>query len=194
MKLKLTLKPPFILYNDNDTLCECGEHKKCVRKINASDNGRLWVENKDHFRCGKVRNQIEKLKEMLPSLFSKQDKIMERFIANAKQETLEDAAEKHVEINVAKNAAKLMYKEHFIAGAKWQQEQFKNESTAHYIDRHIVEAMVEVAKQKMYSEEDMIEGAKYGYNFHKTTSFPNQEFKDSCVRNTQQWLTTYKKK
>ena len=58
MKLKLTLKPPFILYNDNDTLCECGEHKKCVRKINASDNGRLWVENKDHFRCGKIRNKI----------------------------------------------------------------------------------------------------------------------------------------
>ena len=91
LKFKLSLKPPFILYNDNDTLCECGEHKKCVRKINASDNGRLWVENKDHFRCGKVRNQIEELKEMLPSLFSKQDKIMERFIANAKQETtLED--------------------------------------------------------------------------------------------------------
>ena len=58
MKLKLTLKPPFILYNDDDTLCECGEHRKCVRKINASDNGRLWVENKDHFRCGKVRNKI----------------------------------------------------------------------------------------------------------------------------------------
>jgi hypothetical protein len=33
MKLKLTLKPPFILYNDNDTLCECGEYKKCIRKI-----------------------------------------------------------------------------------------------------------------------------------------------------------------
>lgn len=64
LKFKLSLKPPFILYNDNDTLCECGEHKKCVRKINASDNGRLWVENKDHFRCGKVRNQIENLKEL----------------------------------------------------------------------------------------------------------------------------------
>ena len=38
-----------------------------------------------------------------------------------KQETLEEVAEKYVEINVAKNAAKLMYKEHFIAGAKWQQ-------------------------------------------------------------------------
>ena len=64
LNFKLSLKPPFILYNDNDTLCECGEHKKCVRKINASNNGRLWVENKDHFRCGKVRNQIEKLKEL----------------------------------------------------------------------------------------------------------------------------------
>ena len=62
LKFRLSLKPPFILYND--TLCECGEHKKCVRKINASNNGRLWVENKDHFRCGKVRNQIEKLNEL----------------------------------------------------------------------------------------------------------------------------------
>jgi len=64
LNFKLSLKPPFILYNDNDTLCECGEHKKCVRKINASNNGRVWVENKDHFRCGKVRNQIEKLNEL----------------------------------------------------------------------------------------------------------------------------------
>jgi hypothetical protein len=39
-----------------------------------------------------------------------------------KEETLKEAAEKYVNINVAKNAAKLMYKEHFIAGAKWQQE------------------------------------------------------------------------
>jgi len=38
------------------------------------------------------------------------------------KETLEEAAEKYVEINVAKNAAKLMYKEHFIAGAKHLQE------------------------------------------------------------------------
>jgi len=39
-----------------------------------------------------------------------------------KKETLEEASKKYVEINVAKNAAKLMYKEHFIAGAKWQRE------------------------------------------------------------------------
>jgi hypothetical protein len=32
----------------------------------------------------------------------------------------------------------------------------KQETTADYIDRHIVEAMVEVAKQKMYSEEEVI--------------------------------------
>lgn len=39
-----------------------------------------------------------------------------------KKETIEEAAKKYVEINVAKNAAKLMYKEHFIVGAKWQRE------------------------------------------------------------------------
>ena len=35
-------------------------------------------------------------------------------------------------------------------------EEPKQETTADYIDRHIVEAMVEVAKQKMYSEEEVI--------------------------------------
>ena len=58
---------------------------------------------------------------------------------------------------------------HFTNGAKWQ-------------------------KERMYSEEDMIEASKYGYNFHKTTSFPEQEFEDSCIRNTQQWLTKFKNK
>ena len=44
-----------------------------------------------------------------------------------KEETLKEAAEKYVNINVAKNAAKLMYKEHFIAGAKWQQERMHSD-------------------------------------------------------------------
>lgn len=44
----------------------------------------------------------------------------------------------------------------FLKGAQWQQEQFKNESTANYIDRHIVEALVETAKQeRRYSEEEV---------------------------------------
>jgi hypothetical protein len=45
-----------------------------------------------------------------------------------------------------------------------------------------------------FGEEDMIEASKYGYNFHKTTSFPQQDFEDSCVRNTQQWLLKFKNK
>jgi hypothetical protein len=44
-----------------------------------------------------------------------------------RKETLEEAAEKYVEINVAKNVAKLMYKEHFVDGAKWQQERSYSE-------------------------------------------------------------------
>jgi hypothetical protein len=35
-------------------------------------------------------------------------------------------------------------------------EEPKQETTADYIDRHIVQAMVEVVKQKMYSEEEVI--------------------------------------
>ena len=61
----------------------------------------------------------------------------------------------------------------------------------------IMQLIIDGAKwqaERMYSEEDMIEASKYGYNFHKTTSFPEQEFEDSCIRNTKQWLTTFKKK
>lgn len=39
----------------------------------------------------------------------------------------------------------------------------KQETTADYIDRHTVEAMVEVAKQKMYSEEEVIDIAKQAF-------------------------------
>ena len=35
--------------------------------------------------------------------------------------------------------------------------------TADYIDRHVVEAMVEVAKQKMYSEDEVISIAKQAF-------------------------------
>jgi hypothetical protein len=55
------------------------------------------------------------------------------------------------------------------------------------------EAMAEWQQQNSYSEADMIESSKYGYNFHKTTQFPEQDFEDSCIRNTQQWLTKFKK-
>ena len=34
-------------------------------------------------------------------------------------------------------------------------------------------------QEGLYSEEDMLEASEYGYNFHKTTQFPEQEFKDS---------------
>ena len=75
-----------------------------------------------------------------------------------KQETLEKveiAALKYNEQFIGGQESRYAA-EDFINGAKWQQEQFKNESTAHYIDRHIVEAMVEVVKQKMHSEEEVI--------------------------------------
>ena len=55
-------------------------------------------------------------------------------------------------------------------------------------------AVRERVLNKLYSKEDMIKASKYGYNFHKTTQFPNQEFEDSCINNTKQWLTIFKKK
>jgi hypothetical protein len=41
--------------------CECGEHKECVRKIYSNSEGRLWVENHEHFKCGKVKKQVKRL-------------------------------------------------------------------------------------------------------------------------------------
>jgi len=48
-------------------------------------------------------------------------------------------------------------------------------------------------KEKKYTKEDMIKAAKYGYDFHMTTSFPEKNFEDNCKNNTEQWLTTLKK-
>jgi|TARA_R110000751_G_scaffold274152_1_gene375039 hypothetical protein len=45
---------------------------------------------------------------------------------------------------------------------------------------------------KRFSEEQMIEASKYGYNYRDTTSFPNKNFDDNCKNNTRQWLTTLK--
>ena len=42
-------------------------------------------------------------------------------------------------------------------------KQTPGKETADYIDRHVVEAMVEVAKQKMYSEEEVIDIAKQAF-------------------------------
>ena len=70
---------------------------------------------------------------------------------------------------------------------KWKEEAL----IAHEINQKVIEKLI-AEKKIMYSEEDMIKASKYGYNFHKTTQFPEQEFEDSCIRNTQQWLTTLK--
>jgi len=63
-------------------------------------------------------------KIIIPKEEPKQDKIMERFIANAKpkQETLEEAAEKYA---ISKDSSSIFIKVHkkdFINGGKWQQE------------------------------------------------------------------------
>jgi hypothetical protein len=67
-------------------------------------------------------------------------------------------------------------------------KQEPGKETADYIDRHIVEALVEVAKQKMYSEEDMKSsfqvGFNVGYNDEESPSYLTFE----------EWIKEYKKK
>ena len=42
-----------------------------------------------------------------------------------------------------------------------------------------------------YTEEDMLNASKYGYEFRDTTSFPEHKFEDECINNTKQWLQWY---
>jgi hypothetical protein len=71
---------------------------------------------------------------------------------------------------------------------KEEPKQEPGKETADYIDRHIVEALVEVAKQKMYSEEDMKSsfqvGFNVGYNDEESPSYLTFE----------EWIKEYKKK
>ena len=111
-------------------------------------------------------------------------------------ETLEEAAEKLYQYKsenppytIITPKAKI---EGFIAGAKWQQEQEKITTDDAYNEGF--ENGKHWQQERTYSEEDMLNASKYGYNFHKTTLFPNQEFENSCINNTKQWLTLFKKK
>ena len=111
-------------------------------------------------------------------------------VEEPKQETLEEAAEKEFPLIDTEwcrtgaceeeNLQLLGHRRSFIKGAKWQQEQFKNESTADYIDRHIVQAMVETAKQeRRYSEEEVLEIVSNC---------------DGSISQAKKWFEQYKKK
>ena len=50
----------------SDVMCSCGKYEKCIRKIKVKDgfgNTKLYVDTKDHFRCGKVQEQIKQMKK-----------------------------------------------------------------------------------------------------------------------------------
>ena len=80
------------------------------------------------------------------------------------------------------------FKKNPFPSKKEEPKQEPGKETADYIDRHIVEALVEVAKQKMYSEEDMKSsfqvGFNVGYNDEESPSYLTFE----------EWIKEYKKK
>lgn len=47
--------------------CKCGNYEKCVREVGATDSGKLYIIGgfKNHFKCGIVKNQIEKLNDIM---------------------------------------------------------------------------------------------------------------------------------
>ena len=49
-------------------MCSCGKYEKCTRKIqtswnNRSGTGRMWIDKKDQYRCGKIQEQIKQMKQ-----------------------------------------------------------------------------------------------------------------------------------
>lgn len=46
-------------------------------------------------------------------------------------------------------------------------------------------------KPKTYNADDMIKMAKYGYDFHKTTSFPEMDFEEAAINNAKQYLQSF---
>jgi hypothetical protein len=74
------------------------------------------------------------------------------------KETLEQAAKQYAKLSTVWHAEPV-----FIDGAKWQQEQDSGKDTADYIDKNLVQALVEIAKQNptVYSEEDLIDFAHF---------------------------------
>ena len=42
--------------------------------------------------------------------------------------------------------------------------------------------------EKKYTEQDLIDACKYGYEYHKTSQFPNTEFEEFCMNNFKQLL------
>lgn len=73
-----------------------------------------------------------------------------------------------------------------------------DEYSKSFIDAHGTEEVdfiegYKAAQQKgVYSEEDLINAAKYGYEFRDTTSFPEHKFEDSCINNFKQHLQSIK--
>lgn len=94
-----------------------------------------------------------------------------------KQETIGEIASKQFQKSFNKEFEKVLI-----------QQLKEQETTADYIDRHVVAAMVEVAKQDLYSKEDMKSsfqvGFNVGYNDEESPSYLTFE----------EWIKEYKKK
>ena len=42
--------------------------------------------------------------------------------------------------------------------------------------------------ERNYTKAEMIAAAKYGYEYHESTSYPEKNFEDNCKNNTEQWM------
>jgi len=125
----------------------------------------------------------------------------ERAQTGTKQETLEEAAE-----SLFPDSS--IQKRIFIKGAKWQQEQDSGKDTADYIDKNLVQALVEIGKtqmtfvpdKRMYSEEDLREA--YFSAIESTGEGWNGEYADGNNPNIrkkfgeefEEWFEQFKKR
>ena len=81
----------------------------------------------------------------------------------------------------------------FKAGAQWKEDQFRNEPFVDYVDRHIVESMVETGKEfvknNWYNEEEVRDIAlKFFYHWYNSPGSNTEQgfdewFKDNKKKN-----------
>jgi hypothetical protein len=179
--------------------CEEVEVRHLLKSIfDPKTNEKYPVVQHRHFDLVKMICEY-KYEIIIPQEETKKYKVMIVGDGLPKQETLEESGEYQQELfnylydlgvtalqTEMQDIERIVLKNYNINALDFEIDALKREIK-------VLKHQKEQDKNK-YSDEDMIEASKYGYNFHKTTQFPQQEFEDSCIRNTQQWLNKFKKK
>lgn len=87
-----------------------------------------------------------------------------------------------------------------ITNKYWNDWSFNSSDGGCVITEGVFDEMVESLVKKssalhnvrLSSDKELIEAARYGYEYHVDTSFPEKNFDDNCLNNVRQWLQAKK--